>query len=356
MSISSITSAVEQLVEQHAIPGLSAACVFEDDHVETYVFGWADRQNQEKMTSRHRMLAGSVGKTFTSATMLVLAQEGKINLDDLLAKWLEDEPWFSGLANSSSITLRMLLNHTSGLADHREVIAFTQALSKELLGKSPNYDLYFNPTELVNFIIDEPARFKPGSAYAYSETGYILAGLIIEKASGTNYYELVKSHFLDRFHLKDTEAANSRNLSNLAQGYFGPNDVGLPQYSLSKGHLSFNPASEWTGGGFVSTASDLARWAKLLFQEKALNAPYLNDLLTTPSVSEHQAYGLGTYIWHTPHGEAYGHTGDQIGYRSVMAYYPRFKTALSVQINSTVPTRDDFIDVLGVLADALFLK
>ena len=134
------------------------------------------------------------------------------------------------------------------------------------------------------------------------------------------------------------------------------NEFGLPERTLVNGRLSFNPATEWTGGGFVSTPRDLARWAAILFSGAALGEPYLDDLLNFKPLGDDPAvsYGLGCYRWETPFGPALGHTGEAPGYRSVMAWFPIHEKALAIQINSSIPPHEILLELLTAFAGDCF--
>ncbi len=336
----------------HELPGLSAAERSLSGSETLFALGWSDRALAEELTAQHRMSTGSVGKTFTAATAIALVQQGLIDLDKPIGHWLDGEEWFSSLPHSQRITLRMLLSHTSGVRDHRQSPAFAAALKKELLEEPVNHDLYFKPSDLIEFVLDQSPKFPPGNGVAYSETAFIIAGLVIEKASKKPYYELVNELFLARFSLDQTRPAINREIKNMAQGYSAANDLGLPERTLVNGRLSFNPATEWTGGGFASTPRDLARWAALLFSGAALAKPYLDDLLNFKPMGDDPAvsYGLGCYRWITPFGPALGHTGEAPGYRSVMAWFPLHEKALAIQINSSIPPHEILLDLLTAFA------
>lgn len=145
-------------------------------------------------------------------------------------------------------------------------------------------------------------------------------------------------------HLASTALADRRDLPGLAAGYIGGEaPFGLPPKVTAEGRLLYNPATEWTGGGLVTTAADLARWAKALYEGEALSGDYLGDLLdAVPKDSTQQArygpdvrYGLGVTIRPTDLGTAYGHQGWAPGYLSVFEYYPEHEIAIALQVNES---------------------
>ena len=116
------------------------------------------------------MPAGSVGKTFTAAVAISLVHEGKLNLDDKIETWLGKEDWFGRLPNGKDITLRMLLNHSSGLRDHVFEQNFREAIHERLNKPDPDLDFVFSPRELVAFVLNTEPLFAAGKAWKYTDT------------------------------------------------------------------------------------------------------------------------------------------------------------------------------------------
>ncbi len=113
------------------------------------------------------------------------------------------------------------------------------------------------------------------------------------------------------------------------------NALGLPTKTVQKNELVFDPSSEWTGGGVISSVADLARWASLLYQGEAMVHPYLEAMVSSRS-EENSNYGLGVSISKTRMGVSYGHTGQFPGYRTSIAYFPEQNLAIAVQVNTEV--------------------
>ena len=150
--------------------------------------------------------------------------------------------------------------------------------------------------------------------------------------------------------LKLTEPSDHRDIPNLAAGYLSPkNPFGLPVKITADGKLRYNPATEWTGGGLVSNPQDLARWAKTLYESRALEKPYLDELLATDPKDKDKSskYGLGVYVTKSSLGTSYGHGGWSVGYLSHVDYYPSERVAVALQTNTDV--RDDMLGALMAL-------
>ena len=186
---------LDAIVAKYELPGMTAAYVLPDGRVVAFASGLADKENGAKMSVETLMPAGSIGKTFVAATAIGLTQDGKLSLDDKIEKWLGQEPWFGDLPNGREITIRNLLMHRAGLADHiydPQWIGEAQQMVRSL-DTDPDY--YFKPTQLVQFILKRKPLFAPGESFKYTDTGYILAGLIIERAGGATYYDQVRQRF-----------------------------------------------------------------------------------------------------------------------------------------------------------------
>jgi D-alanyl-D-alanine carboxypeptidase len=328
---------LDRLQRETGIPGATAAFILPDGRAVACAAGYSDKEAKTPMRADARMLSGSVGKTFVAAVAISLAQEGKLGLDDKISKWLGKEDWFGRLPNGKDITLRQLLTHSSGLRDHVYDPAFVKDVHERVAGENPDPDFYFKPRELVGFILDKKPLFPAGKGYSYSDTGYILAGMIIEKSSGGAYYGELKKRILDPLKLSRTVPANRLDIPGLAAGYLSTdNPLGLPSKTLADGKMRFNPANEWTGGGLASNPLDLVRWAKALYEGKALKKPYLEDLLSSGFKGKDAKgrYGLGVAIMQTSMGPVYGHGGWFPGYLTALFYFPAQKVALSMQVNT----------------------
>jgi D-alanyl-D-alanine carboxypeptidase len=352
-----VQSRLDQLVDKFDVPGVTAAIVLADGQTVVFAAGMADCDGKLPMTPNHRMPAGSVGKTFVAATALSLARDGKLSLDDKVEKWLGGESWFADLPNGRELTVRHLLMHRGGLTDHVNDPRFAAQVRESIARPGSDPDFYFKPAELVGFVLLKKPLFTVGSGYRYTDTGYILLGMIIERAGGTTYDEQVESRFLEPLGLTHTVAANRRDLPELACGHVAPNNpLGLPEQTLLDGKLRFHPANEWTGGGLVSNPQDLARWAKLLYEGKAMRQPYLDELLLAAAEDREKSsrYGLGVFVTESSKlGTSYGHGGFYPGYLTRMAYYPKQRVAIAVQFSTDHPKVGAAAELEGLMADAL---
>ncbi|MDQ4122456.1 MAG: beta-lactamase family protein [Acidobacteriota bacterium] len=326
-----------QLNELHAagkFPGATVGVCLADGTCFGLATGFSDRDAKTPMKPSDLMLSGSVGKTYAAAVAMQLVKAGKIDLNAKIEKYLGKETWFPRLPNAKDITVRQLMNHTSGLVRYEFKEQFTRDLTA-------NVDKTWKPEELVAYILDTKAPFEAGKGWEYSDTNYIVLGMIIERVTGKKFYDLVETRILKPLSLKNTVPSNSRQIRGLVQGYAGErNPFGGKDAVLENGKFIINPQFEWTGGGFASTTEDLARWAKAMYEGKAFDASMLLVMLegvAAPMLGKETKYGLGVIIRQTQAGTAYGHSGFFPGYLTEMMYFPEQKIALAVQFNTSAP-------------------
>jgi D-alanyl-D-alanine carboxypeptidase len=314
-------------------PGATVGVVLANGESFGLAVGFSDRDAKTPMKPTDRMLAGSTGKTFAAATALQLVKSGKIGLDDKVEKYLGKEPWFARLPNAKDITVRQLMNHTSGLVRYEFKDQFTKDLTA-------NPDKFWKPAELIAYLLDEKPPFEAGKGWDYSDTNYIVLGMIIEKVTGNKFYDEANKHLVKPLKLKNTVPQDGPRIAGLIQGYAGPNNpFGGKDAMITNGKFAINPQFEWTGGGWASNSEDLARWAKMMYEGKAFDAsllPQMLDGVAAPMLGKDAKYGLCVIIRQTPAGTSYGHSGFFPGYMTDMMYFPDKKIAVAVQVNTSV--------------------
>lgn len=328
-----LQSALDSLREVGNFPGIMVSMVLPNGTLWSFSSGYSNTRTRQKITARDYLMQGSVGKTYCSAIALQLIQEGKLKLDEKASGYLGDKPWFSRLPNAPDITVRMLMNHTSGIMRYEFKEAFTQTLSAQP-------DKSWTPEELLSYVLDEKAPFKAGEGWDYSDTNYIVLGLIIEKITGRAYYDLVRERLLEPFKLPETRPSSSRTLPGLIQGYAGTdNPFGFRNEVVdSTGRFIINPQFEWTGGGIYSTTNDLARWGKLLYEGRVFDKAMLTTMLdgVPAKLGKDTRYGLGVIIRQSADlGTFYGHSGFFPGYLAELYYFPSSRLCVALQTNSS---------------------
>src|SRR3569833_1026312 len=313
-------------------PGLSIGIVLPDNTVWAFTSGWADSVRHIPKRVNSYMEQGSVGKTYVSAIMMQLNHDKKIGLDDKISKYLDHYPWFSRLPNARDVTIRMLMNHTSGNMRYEFKDAFTKDLSN-------NRDKVRKPEEELAYVFDEKAAFKAGEGWDYADTNYIVLAMIMEQVSNQRYYDMLDKLLLKPLGLVETRPSDQRKLKGLVLGYAGAGNEfgGRSEVIGDDGKMIINPQFEWTGGGIYSTTRDLAKWGKILYEGKAFDPsmlPIMEDGVEAKKLGVNTYYGLGVIIRQsTKYGVFYGHSGFFPGYMTELCYFPKYKMAFAVQTN-----------------------
>ena len=320
---------MEHIRNRDGFPGATLAFILPDGTSGATAVGFADLERERLMQASDRMLAGSVGKTFVSATLLQLIDENKVRLDDKLSAWLGANTWFGRLPNASDLTIRMLLNHTSGIPDHVYVPEFAAAVRK-------NPARAWRPEEMVAYVLDKPPLFPAGKGWSYADTNYILVGMVIERATHDLLYRQIESRFLKPLHLTHTAPSDHPRLKGLVPGYADLTvSWGQHRKVAANGRYDFNPQSEWAGGGLISNSADLARWTKTLYGNHfLLSANAFAELTNGVDTPRGYKYGLGVYVRQTPLGPAYGHAGEIPGYFTITSFWPGKGLTIALQFNT----------------------
>jgi D-alanyl-D-alanine carboxypeptidase len=337
----SFQAELDRLRAVQGFPGATAAFVLPDGRMVKVSSGDADVERRVKMTPDSRLMSGSTGKSFAAALAILMDKKGQWSLDDKLSKYLGNRPWFNQLPNANDITIRILLQHRSGLENHYDNPRFFEILN-DRRAKDPAAALTFTREQLIGFVLNRPPLFPAGKGYNYTDLGYILVGEAIEAASGRNYYDILREQLLDPLGLTLTDPSVSRTLPGLAQGYAKEPGPLVPDLKMldESGRLVYDPALEFAAGGVVTNAGDLARWMHALFQGKALPKDAAMAMLAcpaTPSASEkekHYGMGMGVAPTNALLGVQFGHGGYIMGYQSSMRYYPKYGISVAIQVNS----------------------
>ena len=272
--------------------------------VSDVVAGLADKAAGQPMRPQDRVHIGSITKTFAATVVLQLAAEGRLSLNDSVQKWLPGVITGHGY-HPAQITIRQLLQHTSGLRDYAADPRFQapQALEKT-----------WRPQQLVNIAL---RLGPPVHGWLYSNTNYILLGMIIQKVTGHSPVTEIRHRILVPLGLRDTSfPLTSKQIPGPhAHGYYGPMDV----------TNLVNPSTAWTAGAMISNVHDVARFYRALLTGRLLPPAQQRELLTTIPVDDPgelfaEHYGLGIYRVQLPCGTAWAHDGGYPGGFKTFAY------------------------------------
>ena len=293
-------AAIQQLVTD-GVPG-AIGYARDGGTVTVAASGLADLATKTPIAVGDRVRVGSLTKTFVATVVLQLAAEHLLSISDTVSRWLP------GLVpGGAGITIRELLQHTSGIYSYTNDPGFLQALFSD-----PTR--VWRPAELVRIAVAHPPVFPPGTSLAYSNTDYVLLGMIIQAATGHPVGQQLQARIFTPLGLRDTYLpyANPHLRTPYAHGYL----LGQPGATGPADATVFSPSWAGAAGGIVSTAADLARFYTALLSGKLLPAAQLQQMMTTIPIPMGQGvgYGLGVESVPLPCGTAWGHTGDFPGY------------------------------------------
>ncbi|HVU11807.1 MAG TPA: serine hydrolase domain-containing protein [Phototrophicaceae bacterium] len=243
-----------------------------------------------------RFRIASDTKQFTAMSILMLQEQGKLSVEDHACQYIDNCP-----AAWADITIRELLTHTSGI---HELLLLPDIRSFQALPTSP--------TNLIARFSSLPLDFQPGTSWRYSNSGYDVLGLIIEKVSGETYPTFVKNHIFKPLGMSDTVYNFSTDIVlHRAQGYTTPTTLGEP----------FDTSVLYAAGGLYSTTDDLYKWDQALFSGKVVSQKSLDDLIANAvPLSKDNTYGYGLYISQIDGHQEIGHNGGISGFTSDMEY------------------------------------
>jgi len=324
---------LDEVRETSGFPGATLAVVLADGRNINLASGLADPEEGIPMKPEDRMFSGSTGKTFVAVVVLQLVEEGALGLDQPLSEFFGDTPGLARLPNRDAITVQMLLSHTSGLPRYVLKPAFWTRLAAEP-------DRVWQPEELIAYILDDPAVHPAGGGWAYSDTNFILLGMIIEQVTGNSFYDELEERVIRPLALDRTTPSTSRRIDGLVQGCSGESPMfPMPARPLENGVYFVNPQFEWTGGGLVTNTLDLAIFLRELLDGRLLSEAS-KKAMVQPAAPEAlqeengESYGLGLQIWASETGPVYGHGGIFPGHQTQIEYSSAGRFTLALQINA----------------------
>jgi len=314
VSAQDISATLDALVagarESRHLPGLNVAVRLGDRVLLTKGYGEADVENHVPATAQTMYHIGSITRSFTAAFVLKLVSQGKLRLDDPVASLL---PMLS--LKAQGVTLRHLLNHTSGIPDYSGLIG-PRDRAVEL-----------TPQELVALFANKPLEFVPGDAQRRSSSNHFLLGLVIERVTGMTYSEYIE-HELRAAGLNDTVYCDSRRLiEHRARGYerAATGVVNAP-------HIEMN--TSFSAGGLCSTAGDLADWARALMNGTIIPLDYIREMTTPMRIGgQVQAYAAGLDVDQLDGHRRFRHEGALDGFAGELAHYPDLDLTIAALAN-----------------------
>lgn len=330
----SIRQAMDKIVmdtmREHKIPGAIVGVWSPEVGVWVKAFGQSDAGSGKRMHDNKKVRIGSVTQTFLVSALLSLVDDKKINLDDPVNKYLNFVP------NAGNITIRQLANNTSGIFNYAEDAQFLPQVFKNSLQE-------YQPMELVNIAFKHEPYFKPGQGWHYSDTNFILLGMIMEKITSEKIEDLIKFRLISRIGLKNTTFAIYPFMEgDYSRGYVDKKDS-------TQDITLLDPSIMWAAGAIVSDAQDLALWAKALYKASFLTDKMRQARFNWVKTNEpYTQYGLGVYKL----GDFIGYNGGIPGYACVMYHMPAKDTTIIVILNK-FPDSGAALSIFKALAKTL---
>jgi len=259
-------------------------------------FGMADREWNVPNTAETKFRIGSVTKQFAAACILLLAEQGKLSVDDRLSKYIPNYP------KGDSITIHMLLNHTSGIKNYTDIQEFW-----------PKAILPLSTDSMIALFKNKPLDFSPGTSWNYSNSGYFLLGVIVEKASGKNFTAYLTENIIKKIGLKNISMDRLDSVLAFRASGYEKNRQGVWQQAM---YISME--GPYSAGAMVSTVEDLYQWTKALHNNQVLSAASTQKMIT-PYKNKY-GYGIGIDSLHTH--KRVSHSGGIPGFVSYLGYFP----------------------------------
>ena len=294
-------------------PGASVLVIRDGKPIEQRSYGFAALEAKAPITPKTNFRLASISKQFNAAAILLLAQDGKLSIDDPIKRFLPTLP-----PEDDAITIRHLLTHTSGLIDYEDLM-------------DPKDTSQIHDIGVLQLLEKEPKHyFVPGTSYRYSNSGYALLALIVERASGQRYADFLRTRIFEPLGMKHT-VAYENGISTVANRAFG--------YTEENGKWTRTDQSTTSAvlgdGGIYSSIDDLARWDAALYDDRLLPQSVWKRAFTPATKTDDPTieYGFGWRIT----GETLWHSGETVGFRNVIVRYPQRHLTVVVLTNRNEP-------------------
>ena len=305
-----ILESIKNLAEEYVnfAHGTGVVVGYGYDKLTSFALGVRNSETKEKLQPDDLFAVGSITKNFTAVTMLLLQEEGKIDLDQTIDKWFPD------FEKGDKITVRMLLNHTSGIQEMTEIL---------------------DPEEIVENV-NGRFNFEPGTSWAYINANFVLAGLIMSEVAGKPAHEVIREKIIEPLGLKNTFMKGFEEHS-------GADKVSGHTYDAHGSIVPYEYEHKaWTAGSLVSNVEDLFKYGYALFHGEILSEDSMDQMLDIVDLLGTPIYGLGTQYGKGSHSEFYGHAGDVFDSHSMLYYYPK-TGEIHIILNNFSDSKDIYV-------------
>jgi CubicO group peptidase (beta-lactamase class C family) len=309
----SAVAALFREYDQPNVPGASVLVVRHGKVLYKRAFGMANLEDQVAATTATNYRLASVTKQFTAMSIMILAERGKLSYDSKLTDFFPDFP-----AYGKQITIRHLLTHTSGLADYEDLMPASVTVplrDKQVL------ELLKTQRETV---------FPPGARFSYSNSGYAMLALIVEKASGESFAQFLKKNIFAPLGMKGT-VAYEQGISTVGRRAYGytPDAAGFRRHDQSL------TSSVLGDGGIYSSVEDLYKWDQALYTERLVRRETIERAFTPAVKSDHEgaSYGFGWFVENYRGLDSVWHYGSTVGFRTAIMRFPAQQFTVVVLVN-----------------------
>ncbi|MCY7345535.1 MAG: beta-lactamase family protein [Pyrinomonadaceae bacterium] len=309
---------VREKMKSKNIPGLSLAVVRDGKIILAKGYGMANLELNVPATKKTNYSIASITKTFTALATMMLVETGKISLEDPISKHFSNLP-----AAWNAVTVRQLLNHTSGISSFTTHEKIPCPVGKDVRD--------YNQTDVLKEVACLPLDFAPGERWLYGDTGYYLLGMLIEKVSGKTYEQFLRERMFTPLRMSDTRLISYTELiPNRADGYNFQNG--------SFRHATRFEINEFSNAGLVSTVLDMAKLDAALYTEKLLKRATLNQMWTSAKLNNGEivaSYGLGFGLTPYQGRRRVGHSGGGgLGFATAFTRFVDDKVTVIVLSNA----------------------
>lgn len=305
---------IRALMTENRIPGVLIGVAARGRLIHTKSYGMADVELRVPVSDSSVFEIGSISKQFVAAATMLLVEEGRVGLDDSIQEYLSDLPseWLG-------VTVRQLLTHTSGIPDYEEIQTYEA------------YRLRFTPEEIIRVAHSRPMDFEPGTGWYYSNTGYFLLSLIVERVEGRPLGSVLRSRIFEPLGMEQTRMADPEDIiPHRASGYW------VDRMGVTLMNRDATQTSSTLGaGGLVSSVHDMARWDAALYGNQLLSETSKTAMWTTAVLpnGDDTGYGFGWSVAEYRGSRALGHNGQVAGFVASFVRLPDVGVAIVVFAN-----------------------
>lgn len=356
-SVSEVTlKGIQKIIDEdraaYQMPGVQVSVIFPGEIApHDFASGMTTLEGSNLVSTNHLFQIGSQTKSFTAATILLLEAKELLSIEDPIDKWLPNVP-----TSWKNITIRQLLNHTSGIFNFTESEKWVTTAIKD------HFQKQWTEEEIVSYVKEEPSYFAPGKGYHYSNTNYVLASMIVRAVTGVAMQEKFEELILKPLQLENTHYISSfyseSILEHMAHGYsfqtLYPGEVKDVTY--------FNNSWGHGAGAMISTTHDTAIWLKKILNGTLLPLTQMNEMLALVDNEEGKPLaqddpkpgdGLGIGREYIFGEEIWGHSGGTLGYNSIMSWLKCRDIVIAVAVNDSKNMSDEGSDSARLVADLI---